>query len=54
MGIKNTRFLGLDTDSSLSWEDHIDQMMFKLGRAHEAIRYVEHFMSQDTLRMIHF
>ena len=26
--IKNARFLELDIDSSLSWKDHIDQMMF--------------------------
>jgi len=37
---KNTKFLGLDIDSSLSWKDHIDQMMYKLGKAYYAIRYV--------------
>jgi len=41
-------------DSSLSWKDHIDQMMIKLNRACYAIRYVQHFMSQDTLRTIFF
>jgi len=51
---KNTKFLGLDIDSSLSWKNHIDQMMFKLSRACYAIRYVKHFMSQDTLRTIYF
>jgi len=38
---KNTKFLGLDIDSSLSWEDHIEQMMFKLGTARYTIRYVK-------------
>ena len=52
--IKNIRFLGLDIDSSLSWKCHIDQIMFKLGSACYAIRYVKHFMSQDTLRTIYF
>ena len=52
--IKNKRYLGLDIDSSLSWKDHIDQMMFKIGSACYAIRYVKHFMSQDTLRTIYF
>jgi hypothetical protein len=28
---KNTKFLGLDIDSSLSWKNHIDQIMIKLG-----------------------
>ena len=51
---KNTKFLGLDIDSSLSWKNHIDQMMFKLSRACYVIRYVKHFMSQDILRTIYF
>jgi len=51
---KNTKFLGLNIDSSLSWKNHIDQMMFTLGRACYAIRYVKHFMSQATLRTIYF
>ena len=51
---KNTKFLGLDTDSSLYWKNHIDQMMIKLSRACYAIRYVKHFMSKDTLRTITF
>jgi hypothetical protein len=41
---KNTKFLGLDIDSSLLWEHHIDQMMLKLGRACYAVRYVKHFI----------
>jgi hypothetical protein len=51
---KNTKFLGLDIDSSLSWKNHIDQITFKLSRACYAIRYVKNFMSQDTLRAIYF
>jgi len=51
---KNTKFLGLDIVSSLSWKTHIDQMMSKLSRACYAIRYVKHFMSQDILRTIYF
>ena len=51
---KNTTFLGLDVNSSLSWKNHIDQMMIKLSRACYAVRYVKHFMSQDTLRTIYF
>jgi len=51
---KNTKFLGLDVDSSLSLKNHIDQIIFKLSRACYAIRYVKHFMFQDTLRTIYF
>ena len=32
---------------------HIDQMMIKLSIACYAIRYVKHFLSQDTLRTIY-
>jgi hypothetical protein len=48
---KNTKHLELAIDSSLSWKDHIVQMMLKLGRACYAIRYL---MSLDTLRTIYF
>ena len=51
---KNTKFLGLDINSSMSRKDHIAQMIFKLSRACYAIRYVKHVMSQDTLRAIYF
>ena len=51
---KNTKFSGLDIDSSLSWKNHIDQTMFKLSTACYAIRYVKHFMSQHTLRTNYF
>jgi len=46
---KNIKFCGLDTDSSLSWKNHIDQVMFKQCRACYKIGYVKHCMSQDTL-----
>ena len=49
---KYIKFLELDIDSSSSWKDRIEQMMFKLGTACYAIRYVKHFISQDTLRTI--
>jgi hypothetical protein len=39
---KNTKFLGLDIDNSFSWKHHVDQIMFKLGTACYAIRYVKH------------
>ena len=52
--MENTKFLGLAIDSSLSWKNRIDQMMFKLSTACYAIRYVKHFMSQDTIRTILF
>ena len=50
----NTRFLGLDTHSSLSCKDHVDRLMSELGTACYAINYVKHFMSQDTQRTLYF
>ena len=49
-----TKFLGLDIDSSLSRKTHIDEMKIKLSKACCTIRYVKHFMPQDTLRTIYF
>ena len=51
---KNIKFLGLDIHSSLSWKNHMDRMKIELSTAWYAIRYVKHFMSQDTLRIIYF
>jgi hypothetical protein len=44
---------GLFIDSSLSWNKHIDQFMSKLSIAHYAIRYINPFMTKETLRMIY-
>jgi hypothetical protein len=52
--IKILKFLELDIDSSLSWKGHIDQMMFKLGKACYPIRYVKYCLSKETLRTIYF
>ena len=38
----------------MSWKNRTDQMMIKLSTACYAIRYVKHFMSQDTPRKILF
>jgi len=52
--VYNTRFLGLDIDISLSWKDHVDQLMLELGTECYAIRYVKQFMFHDTLSVIYF
>jgi len=43
----STKFLGLFIDSSLSWNNHIDQLMSKLGTACYIIRSFQPFMSQE-------
>ena len=43
----STKFLGLFIDSSLSWNNHIDLLMSKLGTACYIIRSSQPFMSQE-------
>jgi hypothetical protein len=50
----NTKFLGLITDNSLSWNGHVDWLMPRLGSACYAIRALNPYMSQGTLRMVYF
>lgn len=52
--VTNTQFLGITLDNSLSWKDHIDGLKAKLCKACYAIRFLRHFVSQETLRMIYF
>jgi hypothetical protein len=44
----NTKFLGLIIDNMLTWKEHIDWLMSKLGSA------IKPCMSQETIRMIYF
>ena len=50
----NTKFLGIVTESSLSWEAHRDQLIPKLGTACYSITAIEPFMSQDTLKLVYY
>jgi hypothetical protein len=52
--IHSTNFLGLITDSTLSWKNHIDKLMSKLSLACYAIRAVKSLMTQESLRIIYF
>ena len=51
---KNTKFWGLIIDDSISWKDHIDQMMSELNMARFVITTLQAIMSQETLRMVYF
>jgi hypothetical protein len=46
------RFLGLITDNTLSWEEHIITLTSKLNKACYAIRAIKPFVSLDVLKMI--
>jgi len=50
----STKLLALFNVSSLSWNDHIDQLVFKLSTACYGVRSAKPFMTQETLRMIYF
>lgn len=49
-----TKFLELTINNMLSWKSHIDQLMSKLSIACYAIRTIQLFKSQETLRTIYF
>jgi len=52
--IASTKFLGLIIDEKLSFKNCIDQLMSKLSSAFCAVRTINTFMSQETLRMTNF
>jgi len=49
----NTKFLGLVTTNSLSWKDHITQLIPKLSKACYVLRCIRSLMSQDALKSIY-
>jgi hypothetical protein len=51
---QNIKFLGIITDSNLSWKQHIDDIIPKLTKACCAIRSVKPFMSLEVMRLIYF
>jgi hypothetical protein len=50
----NIKFLGLIIDSSLSWKDHINNLVTKLSAASYSIRILSAVMTQESLKMIYF
>jgi len=50
----NTKFLGLVFTNSLSWKDHITQLIPKLSKACYVLRCIRPFMSQDALKSIYY
>ena len=51
---KNTKFLGLNIDETLSWKSHINQISLRLSSACYAIKVITPLMSEDTLKMIYY
>ena len=50
----DTKFLGLYVDSTLSWKNHVEQIIHKLSAACYAMRSVKPFMSQETLKIVYY
>jgi hypothetical protein len=51
---QNIKFLGIIIDSSLSWKQHIDDIIHKLNEECFAIRSIKLFMSLEAMRSIYF
>ena len=49
-----TKFLGLVTANSVSWKDHITQLIPKLGKACYVLRCIGPFMSQDAFKSVYY
>jgi hypothetical protein len=52
--INSMKFLGLTTDSMLSWREHIAALMTKLNKSCFAIRAIKPFMTLKVLRTVYF
>jgi hypothetical protein len=48
------KFLGLIIDDTLSWKQHIEQVVTKMCTACYALRNIKHIVLLDTLRIIYF
>ena len=49
-----TKFLGLVTDDTLTWDNHIDQLISRSNSACYLITAVKAIMSRSALRMLYF
>jgi hypothetical protein len=54
VNIRYTKFLGLTLDNTLSWKTHRDTTVPKLSSVYIVIRTIKTFLSQESLRMVHY
>jgi len=52
LNTSNMKFLGLVIANSLSWKDHITQLISKLSKACYVLRSIRPLMSQDALKAV--
>jgi hypothetical protein len=50
---REIRFLGLIIDETLSWKQHIEQVISKMSSACYALRNIKHIVSLDTITVIY-
>ena len=48
--VQSLKFLGLTTDTTLTWKHHIGELTSSMNKACYAIRSIKPFMSLDVLR----
>jgi hypothetical protein len=51
---KEIKFLGLIIDDTLSWKQHIEQVINKMSTACYALSNIKHIVPLDTLKVIYF
>ena len=51
--VTNTRYLGVNIDSSLDWKDYIKAISTKVSRAIGFLKYTRNFLPQDTLKTLY-
>jgi len=52
--ILHTKFIGKNIDSSLSWRNHIEQLISKLRTACYGIRCIKPYMSHTPLITVYY
>ena len=50
----NTEFLGLVITNSVTWNDHVTQLILKLSKACYVLRCIRPFMSQDAFKSVYY
>ena len=51
--VMNTRYLGVNIDSSLDWKEHIKAISPKFSRAIGFLKHARNFLPQDTLKTLY-
>jgi hypothetical protein len=54
VNIYNIKFLRLSMDSSLSWKNHIDHLIYKLNKSCYVLRSIKSILSLESIKMVYF